>query len=143
MNHENEVEALRRQLDAAIKERDELREDWDHYSGPCPHGRNPWTRCDESDDPQGGGCGNQSEPEAMRRALAHAIKERDEARAALARELDSTGTHLRTCDFVTRNGCASGCDCTCGGVAEASRAVTSTTLRDAIPDDDELNPSRK
>lgn len=63
-----------------------------------------------------------------------AIKERDEARAELSRELDSTGTHLRTCDFVTCAGRSTGCDCTCGGVAKASRSVKSTPLRDAITD---------
>lgn len=109
-------------LTRLLAELDELREDWNHYSGPCPHGRDPWTRCDESDDPAGGGCGNQSEPEAMRRALRHA-----EAQLATAQE-DALEEAAKACEMSgavamkNRGECAEAFRC-----ADAIRALKKTT----------------
>jgi hypothetical protein len=53
------------------------------FIGPCAHGRDPFDRCDQEDDPEGGGCGElepwQAEILALRASLSQA-----EARARAA-----------------------------------------------------------
>lgn len=39
------------------------------FSGPCLHGRDPFERCDETDDPEGGGCDRLTPRQALELAL--------------------------------------------------------------------------
>lgn len=52
------------------------------FIGPCAHGRDPYDRCDEEDDPEGGGCGLLTPREALVRRIAY--HQRDECMAKLA-----------------------------------------------------------